>query len=135
MNSDNIVRFFNDISEDKIQYLIVMLSLILLVNCVDWFFGWINAKFNKKVVFESSVALYGIIKKMMYFIVLVIFALVAFMLLDMTVAIVSLTVLYTGYLVSELNSVLSHLGLTEDGKRGELFVNFMKDLVKGSERK
>lgn len=130
MNSEKVLGFFNEVNDDSIKFLIVLLSLIIIVGCVDWLFGWINARFNKDVVFQSNIALFGIIKKMMYFVVLVIFMFTAFLLVDSAIAITALTTLYIGYLLSELNSVLSHLGLTSDGKTGELFINFIENIFK-----
>lgn len=123
--------FFDRLQEDSQVYVIALLSAILVVNVIDYCFGWVNAKFNKNVVFESNIALYGIIKKMMYFIVLVLFMFIAYLLIPPTVAVPTLITLYVGYLLSELNSVLSHLNLTEDGKTGELFSTFIARLLNG----
>lgn len=38
--------------------------------------------------------------------------------------------LYVGYLLSELNSIMSHLGWTEDGKKGELFRGFVEKIIR-----
>src|SRR5690606_22800158 len=99
---------------------------------IDFTFGWINARFNKNVIFKSGVALYGIIKKVMYFIVLVFFIPVS-VIVPEQVGVPALTILYLGYLLSEVNSILSHLELTEDGKKGELFRSFVSRLVKRGE--
>lgn len=128
---DIMQDFFDRLQEDSQVYVIALLSAILVVNVIDYCFGWVNAKFNKNVVFESNIALYGIIKKMMYFIVLVLFMFIAYLLIPPTVAVPTLITLYVGYLLSELNSVLSHLNLTEDGKTGELFSTFIARLLNG----
>lgn len=130
-----MLDFFDTLHEDKIKFLIVLLSLIVIVSVTDWAFGWINAKFNKSVTFQSNIALYGIIKKMMYFIVLVIFMFVGFLLLPSSLAFGALVTLYVGYLLSESNSVLSHLGLTDDGKKGDLFINFINTVGRKEKRK
>lgn len=126
-----MLEFFERLQQDSQVYVIGLLTAILVVNVVDTGFGWVNAKFNKNVVFQSSIALYGIIKKMMYFIVLVLFMFIAYLLLPATIALPALITLYIAYLLSEVNSVLSHLNLTEDGKKGELFITFMSRLLKG----
>lgn len=112
-------------------YLMVLLSIVIISNVIDWSFGWINAKFNSKVVFVSGRALYGIIKKMMYFIVLILFGITALAIIPHNIAIPAITALYVGYILSEINSILSHLNLTEDGKRGEVFKHFLERILKG----
>lgn len=126
-----MIAWLQSLTATDDRYLLALLALIIVANTVDFSFGWVNARFNSKVQFESNIALYGIIKKMMYFIVLVLFMVVAFMLVPQTIALPALYALYIGYLVSEINSILSHLNLTNDGKKGELFLTFISRLVKG----
>ncbi len=125
------VEMFEIIKGDIDLYLIVLLSIVLISNVIDWCFGWINARFNKRVVFVSGKALYGIIKKMMYFIVLILFTITALAIIPQEIAIPSITALYIGYLLSELNSIFSHLNITEDGKKGEVFKTFLDRLLRG----
>lgn len=125
------VEYFSSLKEDIDIYFIVLLSIVLIASVIDWLFGWINAKFNSKVEFVSEVALYGIIKKMMYFIVLILFSIVALSIVPHEIAIPSITTLFIGYIISEINSILSHLNMTEDGKRGEVFKNFLDRILKG----
>ena len=130
----SFVEMFKVLKEDIDLYLIVLLSIILISNLIDFSFGWINAKFNKSVKFESGKALYGIIKKMMYFIVLILFSIIALAIIPHEIAIPSIIALYIGYLLSEINSILSHLELTDDGKKGELFITFIKKIFKGGNK-
>lgn len=125
------VERFTNIREDLDVYLIVLLSAILFVSVIDWFFGWINAKFNGNVTFISSIALYGIIKKMMYFIVLIFFGVMSLIIVPSEISIPAITTLYVGYILSECNSILSHLNVTNDGKKGEVLMDFMKRIVGG----
>ena len=126
-----MIAWLKSLTATDDRYLIALLAIILVVSTVDFTFGWINARFNSQVQFESNIALYGIIKKMMYFIVLVLFMFVALMFVPVTIALPALYALYIGYLASEINSVLSHLNLTNDGKKGELFSAFVSRLFKG----
>lgn len=128
------VEMFELLKDDIDLYLMVLLSIILVTNVIDWLFGWLNAKFNKDVAFESHIALYGIIKKMMYFIVLILFTISALAIIPHEVAIPSITALYIGYLLSEINSILSHLDLTEDGKSGQVFKHFIEKIFKGGNK-
>lgn len=130
----SFVETFEVLKENIDLYLIVLLSIILVSNLIDFSFGWINAKFNKNVKFESGKALYGIIKKMMYFIVLILFSIIALAIIPHEIAIPSIIALYIGYLLSEINSILSHLELTDDGKKGELFRTFISKLMKGENK-
>lgn len=125
------VERFAHLREDLDIYLIVLLSAILFVSVIDWLFGWINAKFNSKVEFVSSIALYGIVKKMMYFIVLVFFGFMALVIVPLEVSTPAITMLYIGYMLSEVNSILSHLDITKDGKKGEVFITFIKRITGG----
>lgn len=125
------VEMFENLKDNIDLYLIVVLSIILVTNIIDWLFGWINARFNDKVEFKSNVALYGIIKKMMYFIVLILFSIIALAIIPHEIAIGSITTLYFGYLLSELNSILSHLNVTKDGKGDHVFSDFIKKIFKG----
>lgn len=110
-------------------YLLVILTMILVANIIDFAFGWVNAKLNKDVKFISSKALYGIVKKMMYFIVLVFFGVSALIVIPNEVSLPAIITLYLGYLASEINSILSHLKFTEDGKKGELFIDFIEKMM------
>ena len=90
---------------------IYFLVLILIANMIDFSIGWINAKFNTSVAFSSSKAIYGIARKMIMFILCVFFVPIS-LLVPYPVGIASLYVLFTGYLLSEINSILSHLKLS-----------------------
>lgn len=119
--------------DSKVLYI---LTLILIANIIDFLLGFINAKFNTKVNFESSRAIYGIARKMTLFILCIYFIPVA-LLIPEPFDVSALYVLYIGYLVSEINSILSHLRMTEDGKsdQTEFFIDFIQKLIKGGEKK
>jgi toxin secretion/phage lysis holin len=106
---------------------IYFLVLILIANMIDFSIGWINAKFNTSVAFSSSKAIYGIARKMVMFILCVFFVPIS-LLVPYPVGIASLYVLFTGYLLSEINSILSHLKLSEDDKSTDKFSDFIKKL-------
>ena len=126
----DMVSWLQSLTQIEGMYLIIaLLTIILAASTIDFSFGWINARFNKNVKFESGIALYGIIKKMMYFIVLVLFMIIAFLLVPEKIAIPAVLALFIGYLASEINSILSHLELTQDGKKGELFRTFISRIL------
>jgi toxin secretion/phage lysis holin len=105
--------------------IIYILALILLANIIDFLLGWINAKFNKQVSFSSSVAIYGIARKMVLFILCVFFIPIS-LLVPYPIGISALYVLFLGYLLSEINSILSHLKLSKDDKITDVFSDFLQ---------
>lgn len=111
--------------------LIYILAIILIANILDFLLGWINAKFNKEIDFSSNVALFGIAKKIFYFSLLVLFVPIA-LLVPEPIGISALYVLYIGYLLTELQSVLSHLKLADDDdKQNETFLDFIQKILGG----
>lgn len=111
----------------KIIYLLV---LILIANLIDFVIGWLNAKFNPEIPFSSGKAIYGIARKMVLFIIMVYFIPVA-MLAPSPVGIGAIYVLFTGYLMSEINSILAHLGKSQDDGKVDLFSVFIKSVFSG----
>lgn len=110
--------------------LIYVISLILIANVLDFSIGWVNAKLNDEVAFSSSKAIYGIARKMFVFILLIFF--IPFSLLvPEPIGISALYVLYMGYLLSEVTSILNHLKLGEDDKTNDMFMGFINKVMKG----
>lgn len=128
-----MITFLRNLTQTDDQYITALLITIIGASLIDFAFGWLNARLNSEVEFVSGVALYGIIKKMMYYVTLVFFMIVAFLTLPEKVATTSVYTLYIGYLLSESNSILSHLGLTDDGKNGDLFRDFLERIIKKEE--
>jgi toxin secretion/phage lysis holin len=122
----------NWLSTDNTK-LIYILSLILIANLIDFLIGWINAKFNKSVPFSSSKAIYGIARKIVLFMLLILFIPVA-LLVPEPIGISALYVLYIGYLLSELNSILSHLKISDDDKSTDRFIDFVNVIFKNKGR-
>lgn len=120
-----MLEWLNMLLRDDDTKLIYILSMILFANLVDFLIGWINAKFNHKVQFSSSKAIYGIARKMILFIVLVMFIPFSLLMPDI-LGLGALYVLYIGYLASEINSILSHLRLSDDDKQSDMFIDFIK---------
>lgn len=113
--------------------LIYLLALIGLANIIDFSLGWINAKFNKNVDFSSSKAIFGIARKMLLLILCVYFIPVA-LLVPEPIGISALYVLYIGYLLSEINSILNHLKLAEDDKSTDMFADFISNIFKRGDK-
>ncbi len=107
--------------------LVYILALIMGANIIDFSVGWINAKFNPKVDFSSSRAIFGIARKLLLFILLV-YSIPVALLMPEPLGISALYVLYLGYLASEINSVLHHFKLVHDDKSTDLFIDFFKGI-------
>lgn len=113
--------------------LIYILALIMGANIIDFTVGWINAKFNPKVDFSSSKAIFGIARKLLLFILLV-YSIPVALLMPEPLGISALYVLYLGYLLSEINSVLNHFKLAEDDKSMDPFIEFFKNVFDKKEK-
>lgn len=128
-----MIEYFEILRTNEFLFLVSLLGLIVIAQVIDWTFGWSNARFNKNVEFVSGLAIYGIVNKMKNMIILVFFMIMSLLIFPSVLAVPSLTALYLGYLFSEINSILSHLGKTNDGKQGELFITFIKRLMNGKD--
>lgn len=115
---------FLDTDNSKLIYI---LSLILGANILDFTVGWLNARFNPKVPFSSSKAIFGIARKLLLFILLV-YAIPVALLVPEPLGISALYVLYFGYLASEVNSILHHFRIVDDDKTTDLFIDFFKTI-------
>lgn len=113
--------------------LIYILTLIMGANIIDFMVGWINAKFNPKIDFSSSKAIFGIARKLLLFILLV-YSIPVALLMPEPLGISALYVLYIGYLASELNSVLNHFKLASDDKTMDPFINFFKRIFEKGDK-
>lgn len=129
----NIIEWLSNWLSKEDTKIIYLLTLILIANIIDFVIGWVNAKFNPKVAFSSSKAIYGIARKIVMFIVLVFFVPVS-VLVPEPIGISALWVLFLGYLFSEINSILNHLKLAKDDKSVDLFSDFIQTLFKKGDK-
>lgn len=126
------MEFLQEWLDNDDTKLVYILTLILVANVIDFTIGWINAKFNKKVAFSSSKAIFGIARKIVLFILLVFFVPVS-VIIPYPIGMTALWVLYVGYLASEINSILTHLNFAKDDKRGDLFMSFIQTIFNKKE--
>lgn len=124
-----IIEYLESLLQDENGKLVYMFTIILLANVVDFLIGFINAKFNPQKEFNSSKAIYGILRKVVTFILMIIFVPIA-LLVGRTVGLTALWILLSGYLYSEITSILSQLNLAKDGKE-DVFSDFIKSIFKG----
>lgn len=123
----NMISWLSNFLYTDDTKLIYLLTLIAIANILDFTVGWVNAKFNKSVVFSSSKAIFGIARKMILIIIMVYFIPVA-LIIPEPIGITSLYVLFTGYLFSEINSLLSHLKMSDDDKSTDKFIDFINEI-------
>lgn len=124
-----MIEYLQRFLESDSTKLIYILALILSANIIDFTIGWLNAKFNPKVSFSSAKAIFGIARKLILFIVLV-YAIPVALLMPEPLGISALYVLYIGYLLSEINSILNHFKLADDDKSMDPFIEFFKGLMR-----
>lgn len=129
MEKLKMITWLQHLLENDNTKVMYFLTIILAFSMIDLMIGWVNAKFNKDVSFSSSVALFGVIKKMTYFIVLCLFVPVS-LFIPNPVGMLALYSLYSVYLYTEITSVLSHFNLAEDDKKNKLFIDFINNLIK-----
>lgn len=122
-----MMQWLSSFLESDNTKLIYILALIMGANIIDFTVGWINAKLNPKIKFSSSKAIYGIARKLLLF-VLLIYTIPVALLMPEPLGISALYVLYIGYLVSEINSVLHHFKLADDDKSMDPFVDFFRQI-------
>lgn len=103
--------------------LIYILALILIANILDFLMGWLKAKILPEQKFSSARATFGIARKIILFILLVLFIPFSLLLPDI-IGLSALYVLYMGYLVTELFSILGHLNIETDHQIG-LFYKYL----------
>lgn len=111
--------------DTKIIYILV---LILISNLIDFSIGWLKAKCNPEIVFQSSMAVFGIARKIVMFILLIVFIPFS-LLMPNGIGIGSLYILYMGYLSTEIISIMNHLGLTKDDKDSRVFHDFVSAII------
>ena len=124
----DVLQYLQSYLENDNTKMLYLLALILCANIIDFLLGYVNAKMNPKVDFKSGKAIFGILRKVLAFIVLVYFIPVS-LLAPEPIGITAIYVLLGGYLLSELNSILSHLKMTEDGKEN-VFAEFVNTIFK-----
>ena len=122
-----MIEWLTKFLESDNTKLLYILALIMGANTIDFSVGWINAKFNPKIDFSSSKAIFGIARKLLLFIVLV-YAIPVALLMPEPLGISALYVLFIGYLASEINSILHHFKLADDDKSMDPFIDFFKGL-------
>ncbi|MGT2963843.1 phage holin family protein [Streptococcus acidominimus] len=114
--------FLQNLIESQDGKIFYILGLIACAMIIDFFTGAIAAKINPDIDFVSKIGINGILRKLCSMIVMIFFVPVAILLPSET-GIALLYVMYLGYLLFELTSILENL------KKMGLEVRLFKDFL------
>lgn len=117
--------------------LVILIFLYFISGTIDFLIGTVNAGLTTTVQFSTKTAQLGIIRKLVTLAVMILVVPLALM-LPMDFGIYSLTILYLGIVVTEIYSILAHIGIVRDGDKhkniiGTLFGNFLETVFKVKE--
>lgn len=104
---------------------IFILTLIAIAMIIDFISGTIAAKINPDIKFESKKGINGILRKLISIIVMIFFIPLS-VIIPNGVGATLVYVLYLGYLLMELKSILENL--QKMGINITLFNNFIKEI-------
>lgn len=104
---------------------IFILTLIAIAMIIDFLSGTIAAKINPDIKFESKKGINGILRKLISIIVMIFFIPLS-VIIPNGVGATLVYVLYLGYLLMELKSILENL--QKMGINITLFNNFIKEI-------
>ncbi|MFM1542283.1 phage holin family protein [Helcococcus ovis] len=104
---------------------IFILTLIAIAMIIDFVSGTIAAKINPDIKFESKKGINGILRKLISIIVMIFFIPLS-VIIPNAVGATLVYVLYLGYLLMELKSILENL--QKMGINITLFNNFIKEI-------
>lgn len=120
---------------NQAQYGLIILLVVYFVSAtIDFVIGSFNAAYTNEIQFSSRVAQLGIVRKLCTMVVMILVIPLA-LILPLDVGTYSLTILYLGIVVSEIYSILGHLGIVKDGDKhknlvGTLFAGLLDNVIK-----
>lgn len=122
------------------HYLLIILILLYFVSgTLDFLIGIVNAGLTSTIQFSSKTAQLGIIRKVVTLAVMILVVPLALM-LPLDVGIYALTILYIGIVVTEIYSILAHIGIVKEGDKnnsriGTLFTELLELVFKSKSDK
>ena len=122
-----MIEFLRELIGTQDTKILFVLGLIALAMIIDFLTGTVAAKINKDIIFESQKGINGILRKICSIIVMVYFIPVS-ILLPEGIGVGLVYVLYVGYLVMELKSILENL--KKMGIDTSLFSKFVDEVEK-----
>ena len=122
-----MIEFLRELIGTQDTKILFVLGLIAAAMIIDFLTGTVAAKINKDILFESQKGINGILRKICSMIVMIFFIPVS-ILLPEGIGVGLVYVLYLGYLVLELKSILENL--KKMGIDTSLFNNFISEVEK-----
>lgn len=116
------------------HYLLVILIMLYLISgTIDFLIGTVNAGLTPTVEFSTRTAQLGIIRKLVTLSVMILVVPLA-LILPMDFGIYSLMILYLGIVVSEIYSILAHIGIVQETDKhknlvGTLFIGLLDSIL------
>ena len=122
-----MIEFLRELIGTQDTKILFVLGLIAAAMIIDFLTGTVAAKINKDIIFESQKGINGILRKICSMIVMIFFIPVS-ILLPEGIGVGLVYVLYLGYLVMEIKSILENL--KKMGIDTSLFNNFLSEVEK-----
>ncbi|WP_200861183.1 phage holin family protein [Parvimonas micra] len=122
-----MIEFLRNLLQTEDTKILFILALIAISMILDFATGTIAAKINNNIKFESQKGINGILRKICSMIVMIFFIPLSVLVPD-GIGTTLVYVLYLGYLVMEVTSVLENL--KKMGIDTSLFTNFLKNIEK-----
>ena len=122
-----MIEFLINLLQTEDTKILFILALIAISMILDFATGTIAAKINNNIKFESQKGINGILRKICSMIVMIFFIPLS-VLVPEGIGTTLVYVLYLGYLVMEVTSVLENL--KKMGIDTSLFTNFLKNIEK-----
>ena len=122
-----MIEFLRELIGTQDTKILFVLGLIAAAMIIDFLTGTVAAKINKDIIFESQKGINGILRKICSMIVMIFFIPVS-ILLPEGIGVGLVYVLYLGYLVMEIKTILENL--KKMGIDTSLFNNFVSEVEK-----
>lgn len=122
-----MIEFLRNLLQTEDTKILFILALIAISMILDFATGTIAAKINNNIKFESQKGINGILRKICSMIVMIFFIPLS-VLVPEGIGTTLVYVLYLGYLVMEVTSVLENLKKMRIDT--SLFTNFLKNIEK-----
>lgn len=127
-----MIEFLRQLISTEDGMILYLLGAIAVAMIIDFLTGTIAAKINNNIKFESQKGINGILRKISSIIVMIFFIPVS-VLIPANIGASLLYVLYFGYLLMELKSVLENLN--KMGLNIDLFNRFISEMENNKDNK
>ena len=117
-----MIEFLRELMITQDTKILFVLGLIAVAMIIDFLTGTVSAKINKDIIFESQKGINGILRKICSMLVMIFFIPVSILIPEGT-GVGLIYVLYLGYLIMEIKSILENL------KKMGLDISIFKDFV------